>query len=213
MGTSALRKAAIVLQSLPEKIAAELLGRLDPAEAKAVGDEMARLGRPDPGEQAAAVQEFAAAFPKQPEPEIARPFQFLFDMKPKALADLLGDERPQTIALVLSYLPVELAADALDALPPERQTPIIRCLSAMERPGEEVVRDVEAAIQHRLSGEEPGEGIVSIVKMLGAMRPAGERRLLGELAETDPDLLRKIRRKMFGPDVAPFVQGEAVGAA
>ena len=38
--------------------------------------------------------------------------------------------------------------------------------------------------------------------MLNVMEPAAERRLLGKLAEADPELIREIRRAMFGVDVA-----------
>ena len=38
--------------------------------------------------------------------------------------------------------------------------------------------------------------------MLNAMRPATERKLLGHIAQSDPDLLGEIRRAMFGDDVA-----------
>ncbi len=219
MGTSDLRKAAVVLQSLSRQRAAELLGRLGPARAAAVGEEMARLGRLDRDEQAAVVREFTAAGtarPKAIDSERPQPFQFLHDTKPKELADLLAEERPQSIALVLSYLPVDQAAETLDALPTERQTSVVRRIAAMDRPNPEVIRDVETAIQRRLSGgagSRTSGGIANVVKMLNAMRPAGERRLLGELAQVDPGLFQEIRLTMFGPDMAALGRCDAVDAA
>jgi flagellar motor switch protein FliG len=49
--------------------------------------------------------------------------------------------------------------------------------------------------------------------MFGAMRPATERKLLGGIAEADPDLLRQIRRAMFGADVMACAEWNASGAA
>ncbi|MBN1395709.1 MAG: hypothetical protein JW959_11860 [Pirellulales bacterium] len=206
MGTADLRKAAIVLLSLPGQRVGELLERMAPDQAAAVGEEIARLGRLDPSEQAAAIESFiSAARPKQPAMREPPPFEFLYGAKPRELAALLEDELPQTIAAVLSHLPVEQAAKTLDALPEERQAPVVRRMAEMDCPDEEVMRELAAAIRRRLPAEQDNQsagGIRNVVKMLGAMRPAGERRLLGELAQADPDLHWKIRRAMFGPDVA-----------
>jgi len=213
METSNLRKAAVVLLSLPRRRADELLGRLDPAQAAAVGGEMDRLGKPDQDEQAAAVREFTAA---ATDTASSQPFQFLRGTTPKDLAALLADERPQTIALLLSYLPAVQAAAALGALPPERQTSVLRCVAAIDRPGPEIVRDVEEAVQLRLAGKSgfrTGAGVANVVKILNAMRPAGERRLLDELAWMEPGLHGEIRRTMFGPDVAAFPRSDAADAA
>ena len=219
MGTSDLRKAAVVLLSLSRQRADDLLGRLDPARATAVGKEIARLGRLDRDEQAAVIREFTnagSARPKANDSKKSHPFQFLHDTKPKELAVLLAEERPQSIAMVLSYLPVDQAADTLDALPTERQTSVVRRIATMDRPSPEVIRDVETAIQRRLldgAGSRAGGGIANVVKMLNTMRPAGERRLLGELAQVDPGLFQEIRLTMFGPDIAAFGRCDAVDAA
>lgn len=55
---SALRKAAIVLVSLEQSLAAQLLSHLDRAAVEAVTWEIARLDRVDPEERALALEEF-----------------------------------------------------------------------------------------------------------------------------------------------------------
>ena len=56
--TSPLRKAAIVLVSLEQSLASQLLANLDRAAVEAVTLEIARLERIDPAEQAAVLDEF-----------------------------------------------------------------------------------------------------------------------------------------------------------
>lgn len=56
--SSALRKAAIVLVSLEQSLAAQLLSHLDRAAVEAVTWEIARLDRVDPEERALALEEF-----------------------------------------------------------------------------------------------------------------------------------------------------------
>ena len=87
----------------------------------------------------------------------------------------------------------------------------------MSEPSPEVVRDVENGLKRRLSaaiGRPTGNrGVASVVRMLNVMEPAAERRLLGKLAEADPQLVREIRRAMFGVDVAACEEWDVAEAA
>jgi flagellar motor switch protein FliG len=199
MAISSFRKAAVVLKSLPDEQAVQLLGQLPMAESAAVRDEMVGIGLLDRRQQEAALREFASAADSR------KHFDFLFGLTPPELLSLLADEHPQTIALVLSHLPPYQAAEALGEMTPEQQASIIRRIATMERPEPEIFRDVEDAIQRRLAGPvhvETADGMTSVVKLLSAMPPAGERQLLADLAQSDPVLLNDIRLAMFGADVA-----------
>lgn len=57
-GIPPLRKAAILIVSLEESLARQLLSRLDRSDVDAVSLEMARLERIDPAEQLAVLEEF-----------------------------------------------------------------------------------------------------------------------------------------------------------
>jgi len=63
MATSDLRKAAVVLLSLPSGQRSQLLGKLEPEQAKAVAAEMNGLGALSGTEQEAVAREFAEAHP------------------------------------------------------------------------------------------------------------------------------------------------------
>src|SRR5271166_1867666 len=58
-----LRKAAILLMSLPDDQAAQLMSKLQPKQVEAVSIEIAKLGHVTGDEQEATIQEFAAANP------------------------------------------------------------------------------------------------------------------------------------------------------
>jgi flagellar motor switch protein FliG len=146
----------------------------------------------------------AAELLGRPAPEQAASFQFLRGLGGEDLLTILADEQPQTIALVLSHLPAEQAAKAVDALDPERQAAVLGRIAAIDPPSPAIVRDVAAGLHRRLvaAGWKPRTSLSGVVKMLSAMRPAAERKLLGEIGQADPDLLGEIRRVMFGDDVA-----------
>jgi flagellar motor switch protein FliG len=198
VATATLRKAAVFLASLPEVQAGPLLALLSHGQTVAVTQEMAAVGRPTPEEQVAAIREFAASCG-------ARPFDFLDACPSDELLSLLDDERPQTIALVLSQLPARQSAEALAVMPADVQAAVVGCLATMTQPSLDVIATVAEAVRRRLTGPVSvpiTRGMANAVKMFGAMRPATERKLLVGIAEADPDLSRAIRLAMFGPDVA-----------
>ena len=223
MGSSSntLRKAAIILSTLPNGQAASLMRSLEPGQAAAVAGETERLRAVDADEREAVVLEFAAAQAQQlgqPTPPDSEPFEFLFDLETEDLWSLIADEQPQTIAMILSFLPPHQAAELLAQLEPQDQIALIRRVAGSGEPSPEVIGDVELAIRRKLAGTatQPTaeRGVVGVVKMLNAMDPVAERQLLGELSQSDPQLLLDIRRAMFGydvPAIEPIAPMQAAG--
>ncbi len=209
MANSNLHNAAVLLSSLPKTQAARLLGLLEPGQVAVVTAEMGRIEQIDAVEQENVARDFAkagaACAANRRQADVA-PFQFLYDVPGDDLLELIGGERPQTMALVVSYLPPRQAADVLAELPADEQLEVFRRIAAMRQPSDEVIADVEQELRDRLcpsaAGPAGNRGILNLVKILHAMPPATERRLLGELGEADPGLLREIRHAMFGADVA-----------
>lgn len=215
-----VHKAAVLLRSLPKSQRTRLLKRIEAAQAEAVANEMNRLGILDQSEQKAIVREFAKASgakPKRPRPRKHAPFEFLREMPTDALLDLIADEQPQTIATILSYLPPRQTAAVLEEMGVEEQMSIVWRIATLGEVDPETIRDVEKALERRLStgasSSSGHRGIGQVVQILGIVEPAVERRILSELAETDPELHRAIRRAMFGVDVAPYGEQEMLEAA
>ena len=130
-----IRKAAILLMSLPEEQAAQLMSKLAPKQVEQVSIEIAKLGRLSADEQEQVIHEFADSNPAAlgidgggidlakslveralgtkagqtldvvRQSIEALPFGFLKKVDPQNLMTFIIDEHPQTIALVLSHLP------------------------------------------------------------------------------------------------------------
>jgi flagellar motor switch protein FliG len=216
---SGRRKAAILLRSLSASQRAVLLAKLDVVQSSAVAAEMNRLETVAGAEQEAVVREFTELRTHRPDrspPPPALPFDFLGDLEADELLELLEDEHPRTISLVLCYVPPRTAAEVLARLTSDQQFAVVCRIATMREPGPKILRDVESVLRKRLQGEPikaPLDcGLASAVKILGAMDPVAERQLLGSLAEADPRLLREIRRAMFGPDVAAHADLDPVRA-
>jgi flagellar motor switch protein FliG len=215
-----LRKAAVLLLSLPKEQAQRLLGKLEPQQAATVVSEMDGLGEVVAVEQEAVAREFAEAGTARPgnrRPKQAAPFRFLHNLQDDALLRLIADEHPQTIALILSCLPPHQAAEVLAGLTPAQQFSIVCRIATMSTASPEVVRDVEKGLKLRFDGAHGRStgngGVASVVKILNVMEPAVERRLLEKLTDADPQLVRDIRRAMFGADVAACEEWNVTGAA
>ena len=81
----------------------------------------------------------------------APPFGFLCEAEEEKLSQLLGGERPQTVALVLSHLPPERAGEVLARFPPPLQVEVVRRLLDLENADPDTLREVEQALETRLA--------------------------------------------------------------
>jgi flagellar motor switch protein FliG len=89
--------------------------------------------------------------PRETPADEGPPFRFLREAEAEKLVRILRGERPQTVALVLSHLSPEQAGRVLVRFAPADQTEIVRRLVDLEETDPGVLREVEDAIQSRLS--------------------------------------------------------------
>jgi flagellar motor switch protein FliG len=181
MPTTAIRKAAILLTSLPKDKAAELLGKLTPKQIESVSIEIAKLDAVTADEQAQVIQEFGNANPNSLTGsvgglEVAKnlveqalgkaagatidsvrqsieglPFGFLQKVDSQNLLTFIIDEHPQTIALILSHIAPSQASAIIAELPQEKQLSVVRRIAAMGQTSPEIIREIEKGLEHRMS--------------------------------------------------------------
>lgn len=130
-------------------------------------------------------------------------FEILRSADPAQVANLLAEEHPQTIALVLSYLEAKLAADIMTHLPPELQVEVTLRLAKMDRVSPNVVDVIERGLKHKLSGvisvagfRETG-GVSFLVKMLNNVDRGVQKTIFEALEPVNPSLVEEIRASMF----------------
>ncbi|GAW92917.1 flagellar motor switch protein [Calderihabitans maritimus] len=132
----------------------------------------------------------------------ARPFSLVRKTDPKQLVNFIRNEHPQTIALILSYLDPEQAAVVLSSLPDNMQSNIAKRIALMERTSPEVIREIEAILEKKLSSlveqdfTEAG-GINTLVEILNRVDRGSERVILEALEAENPELAEEIRKRMF----------------
>ena len=130
------------------------------------------------------------------------PFSFLQRAESGNLLTFIQEEHPQTIALIVSHLPHHKASEILVGLPPQKQVEVVRRVANMQQTNPEVVREVEAALESRLSNmisssmEKVG-GVETVAEILNLVDRATERTIMQGVESEDPDLVEDIRRLMF----------------
>jgi flagellar motor switch protein FliG len=140
----------------------------------------------------------------------APPFSFLRKAADKQLSELLGEERPQTIAMVLSQLPPERAGAVLTRLAPPLQVEVVRRLADLDSSDAETLREVEQALLARLSRQfaierKQAAGPETIAKILAACDRGAARSILDNLAEQDAPLAEQLgRRPIHFDELAQF---------
>ena len=130
------------------------------------------------------------------------PFVFLKNTETESLLTFLGEEHPQTIALVLSYMEAGKAAEILIKSPPEKQFDIVRRIAALEHTSPEAIRHVESGLRRYLASlafeefQEVG-GIRTVAELLNVMDRATSKAILENMEEESPETADEIKKLMF----------------
>ncbi len=132
-----------------------------------------------------------------------RPFEFIRKSDVKNLFSFLQHERPQTIALILSYADPDQASFVISELPKEKQIKVVEAIAKMESASPEAIKIVEASLKKRFESVLTTAdfttigGIDYIAEVMNNMDRANEKFIFDELGKENEELAETIRKKMF----------------
>ena len=131
-----------------------------------------------------------------------RPFEFIRKSNVKNLISFLQHERPQTIALVLSYADSDQASMVISELPKEKRIKVVEAIARMESASPEAIKVVEDSLKKRFDSILTTDvttigGIDYIADVMNHMDRANEKYIFDELGKSDEELAETIRKKMF----------------
>ena len=112
-----------------------------------------------------------------------RPFEFVRKADASQLLSFIQDEHPQTIALILAYLPTSQAAAVVSSLPPEKQPDVARRIAMMDRTSPDVIKEVEDVLEKKLNSLVNQDytivgGVDSIVEILNTVDRVTEKHIM-----------------------------------
>ncbi|MBL8040328.1 MAG: flagellar motor switch protein FliG [Chthonomonas sp.] len=130
------------------------------------------------------------------------PFEFLKKADPAQLLSYIQDEHPQTIALILAYMPMTQAATVLTKLPGELRAEVAERIAMMEQTPPEVIRRVEQVLEKKVSTLLSTEmtkagGPKALVDLLNRVDRSTERLIMDTLSENNPELADSVKNMMF----------------
>ena len=131
-----------------------------------------------------------------------RPFEFMRKTDSTQLLSFIQDEHPQTIAVILAYLPIQLAADIIGALPHEKQADVAKRIAEMDRTSPDVIHEVEKVLEKKFESLVNQDytivgGVDSIVDILNSVDRSTSKRIMNNLEVENIELADEIKKKMF----------------
>ena len=131
-----------------------------------------------------------------------REFAFLDKADVKSLYSALQNERPQTMALVLSYVDPGKAAGVIEQLPPERQVRVVEAIATMESASPTAIKIIEAEMERKFSSMMTTSnvklgGIDYVAGIMNNLDRSSEKSIFDHLSVDNAELADEIRKRMF----------------
>ena len=127
--------------------------------------------------------------------ESDKPIEILDWMDARSVAELISDEHPQIMSLIISYLDPGVAADVLNLLPEDTQADIIHRIATLETVQPDALAELERVMQLKfktntsLRASSVG-GIKSAAQIMNFTKQNMEQRVMKNLGEKDRHLAK-----------------------
>ena len=134
--------------------------------------------------------------------ESDKPIEILDWMDARSVAELISDEHPQIMSLIISYLDAGVAADVLVMLPEELQADIIHRIATLETVQPDALSELERVMQLKfktntsLRASSVG-GVKAAAQIMNFTKQNMEQRIVKSLGEKDRLLAKEIQESMF----------------
>ena len=215
-------KAAILIHALGKPLANTLLARLNVSEKEVINNHLSKIRTisPDVVEQVA--REFAAVAQRyrlksgkssskqnaqgkthggDPDEE-AGGLKALGALSADEIHDLIKDEQPQTIAIILVHLKTSIASDVIAKLPDEIKTEVAMRIVNLDKVTSAIVDEVNDILKDILKTRNNSiakvtGGIDLLAEILNQTDEISSELILSELEEVDMEMAAQIKQRMF----------------
>jgi flagellar motor switch protein FliG len=123
-------------------------------------------------------------------------------MDPRSVAEMIRQEHPQIIAIVLAYLEVDQAAEVLDMLPDRVRPDVIRRIATLDGIPPSAFNELDEVMEKQFSGNDNLKsssvgGVRAAAEILNLVEGSTEEAVLNEIREEDEALGDSIQDQMF----------------
>jgi len=228
-----VERAAILLLTLGETEAAEILRHMGAKEVQQLGKAMADLANVSREEVSAVLSDFSSGVEKQtsvgvggedfvrkvlvnalgddkaatlmdriPITSRRKGLEALKWMDSKQVAELVRNEHPQIISIVLSYLEPEQAAEVLNFLPEVMRSDLVIRVATMDGVRPTALSELDEMIEKSFTGASSNKtstmgGPKVAAAIMNLVKGEQSNLIMGDLAKVDEQLSQKIQDLMF----------------
>ncbi|WP_017926395.1 flagellar motor switch protein FliG [Thioalkalivibrio sp. HL-Eb18] len=225
-------RAAVFMMSLGEEAAAEVMRHMGPKEVQKIGTAMASMDRISRADVDSALHDFSTHVQEQTalgvgadeyvrsvlENALGEKASGVIDrillgrnskgidalkwLDPRAIADMLRNEHPQIVAIVLSHLDSDQASDTLQYLPTRVQTDIVMRIATLDGIQPQALQELDEILDRQLSGNAASKtsmlgGVRTAANIMNLMEGSREAEIMESIKESDSDLGGRIEEEMF----------------
>ncbi|WP_108844266.1 flagellar motor switch protein FliG, partial [Xanthomonas fragariae] len=230
---SGVQRAAVLLLSLGETDAAEVLKHMDPKEVQKIGIAMATMTGISRDQVEQVMDDFNGELAGKTSLGVGADDYIrnvliqalgadkaggLIDrillgrnttgldtlkwMDPRAVADLVRNEHPQIIAIVMAHLDSDQAAEALKNLPERTRADVLLRIATLDGIPPNALSELNDIMERQFAGNQNLKssnvgGIKVAANILNFLDTGPDQGVLGEISKIDADLAGKIQDLMF----------------
>jgi len=123
-------------------------------------------------------------------------------MDPRAVADLVRNEHPQIIAIVLSHLDADQAADALKFLPERVRADVLLRIATLDGIPPNALNELNEIMERQFAGNQNLKssnigGVKVAANILNFLESGQDQSILGAISQVDAELSQRIQDLMF----------------
>lgn len=123
-------------------------------------------------------------------------------MDARSIGEMVEEEHPQIIAIILSVLEYDVAADVLNFIPDDVRAEVVHRVAALETVHPNAMEKLEAVMQEQFSSSSTAKassfgGIKTAAKIMNFTKTDMEGIILGGITDIDEELANKIQDNMF----------------
>lgn len=228
-----VQRAAVLLLSLGEQEAAEVLKHMSAKEVQKLGTAMATISGISREQVSQVMDAFSSALSKQTSLGMGTDdyvrnvlvqalgedragslidrillgrnttgMDTLKWMDPRAIADLIRNEHPQIIAIVLAHLDNDQAAVVLGILPERARSDVLLRIATLDGIPPNALNELNEIMERQFSGNQNLKsssigGVKMAAGILNFMDSGRDQAILASIAQIDADLGNKIQDLMF----------------
>ena len=131
-----------------------------------------------------------------------RPFNIARKADTQQLINLLLNEHPQTVALIMCYVQPDKAATILSNFPPQMQVEIAERIGMIASTSPTTIERIERVIENKFSNfvennTEAAGGVHTLVEILNSVGRSTEKNILLDLEKRQPELSNEVKASLF----------------